>query len=107
MPTVNYLCSIPNPNFDAVAGPSLTNLPFLPWDIPSNSRVVFDITFRRRRKKNSCDQNIYRFKKEFVASNNYTSLYDFVVGQNIDFNLGENDPNNGAGPNQMCLTPLL
>ena len=107
MPTVNYLCSIPNPNFDPTPGPSLSNLPFLPWDIPSNSRVVFDITFRRNRKKNSCDQNIYRFKKEFVASNNYTSLYDFIVGQNIDFNLGENDPNNGDGPNQNVFNPTI
>jgi hypothetical protein len=104
-PTVNYLCSLPNPNFSGT--PSLTNLPFLPWNIPSNSRVVFDITFRRERRNNSCDQYIYRFKQDFTASEDYASLYDFVVGQNVNFDAGENDPNNGEGPNQNVFNPAM
>jgi len=107
MPVVNYLCSIPNPNFDSVAGPSLTNLPFLPWTIPSNSRVVFNIKFRRNRRGNACDQYIYRFQKEFTASEDYSSLQAFIIGQNIDFNTGENDPNNGEGPNQNVFDPNI
>ncbi|GAF90354.1 unnamed protein product, partial [marine sediment metagenome] len=105
MPTVNYLCSIPNPNFSGT--PSLTNLPFLPWTIPSNSRVVFDIVFRRERRGNSCDQYIYRFQKEITASEDYSSLYDFVIGQNVNFDSGENDPNNGEGPNQNIFDPNI
>jgi len=105
MPVVNYLCSIPNPNFSGT--PSLTNLPFLPWTIPANSRVVFNIKFRRNRRNNACDQYIYRFQKEFVASDNYTSLHAFIIGQNIDFNTGENDPNNGEGPNQNIFDPNI
>lgn len=104
-PTVNYLCSIPNPNFSGT--PSLTNLPFLPWTIPSNSRVVFDIVFRRERRGNSCDQYIYRFQKDFTASEDYSSLHDFVVGQNVNFDTGENDPNNGEGPNQNVFNPSI
>ena len=107
MPVVNYLCSIPNPNFDPTPGPSLSNLPFLPWTIPSNSRVVFNIKFRRNRRGNGCDQYIYRFQKEFVASEDYASLHAFIIGQNIDFNTGENDPNNGEGPNQNIFDPNI
>ncbi len=99
-PQVNYNCSQVNPDFDSTQPPSATNPAFIPIEIPANSRVVFDIVFKRERQNNGCGQNIYRFQKTFFASADYNSLEQFITNDNIDFDSGDNDPNNTEGPNQ-------
>tara|TARA_R110001606_G_scaffold278751_1_gene427258 strand:+ start:890 stop:5359 length:4470 start_codon:yes stop_codon:yes gene_type:complete len=104
-PQVNYQCSQGNPNFDSSQNPSAANPRYIPIEIPANSRVVFDIIFKRERQNNSCGQNIYRFQKTFFASADYNSLEEFVTNEDIDFNSGDNDPGNTEGPNQNLYYP--
>jgi len=106
-PQVNYICSQGNPNFDSTQPPSATNPGFIPIEVPANSRVVFDIVFKRERQNNSCGQNIYRFQKTFFASADYNSLEQFITNENIDFNSGDSDPNNTEGPNENIYIPVL
>ena len=106
-PQVNYACSQLNPNFDATQPVSATNPGFIPIEIPANSRVVFDIVFKRERQNNSCGQNIYRFQKTFFASADYNSLEQFVTNENINFDTGDSDPNNTEGPNENIYIPVL
>ncbi len=84
-----YPCYIANPTFDSGAPVTVGNTEFIPWNIPANSRVLFDITLSRGRQSNTCEALKYEFKKEFVASDDYASLFDFVTGENIDLTSGD------------------
>jgi hypothetical protein len=83
-----YDCSIPNPTFDPSSPPTVGNTEFIPFPIPPNSRVVFDIVFSRESGSGGCEELRYAFQKEYLSSSDYNSLYDFVIGENVDFASG-------------------
>jgi hypothetical protein len=78
-----------NPNYDSGIPIGVGNTPYIPWEIPANSRVIISFTLDRKGRGSGCEQLTYTFDKEFVASTDYESLYDFVIGENIDFSTGE------------------
>lgn len=59
------------------------------YSIPAGSEVKFDIEIFQF----GGDNSRYEFTKSFLSSNNYNSMYDFIVGDNIDFN----KPTNNVG----------
>lgn len=81
--------SIPNPDYDSTAPlcptPGSVNTEFIPADIPAGS--IINIKLRTNRRSNNftnCDSIYYDYEKRFIANNDYRSLYDFVIGDNID-----------------------
>jgi hypothetical protein len=84
-----YPCYVPNPTFNSSNPITVGNTEFIPWQIPTNSRVVFDIVIERKNKGFGCEGIKYVFQKEYVASSSYTSLFNFVNGENVDFDSGE------------------
>ena len=62
---------------------------FTNYDLPQGSRVKFTIVMERNRaERGSCAFVAYEFEKTFTASTDYDNLYDFVVGEGIDFTGG-------------------
>ncbi len=59
------------------------------YDVPQGSVVSFSINFNRNSGPGACGKEQYRYQKTFVASRDYDDLYDFVIGENIDFTGGE------------------
>jgi hypothetical protein len=62
---------------------------FLPYDVPEGSILEFDIVFNRPYRSKQVGQRRYTYKKQYVAASDYTSIYDFVISQNIRFDTGE------------------
>ena len=78
--------------------------------VPEGSLVTFDFDFERPEKKlPSKGSRIYKYHKTFAASNDYENLYDFVIGENIDFNGGIDTSTDDGGANEnefINTTPL-
>ena len=109
-PLLVYNCSVVNPDFDSVAGPSLANLPWTPWAIPVNSSVEFEFVIGRYEGSSvgsGCPQSLYRVTKTYVANTSYTSLHQMVIAQNINFDNGVNDPNNGQSNVENTFDPVI
>lgn len=61
---------------------------FAPYDIPAGSIIQIKLDTRRNKRGSKCGGRIYAYDKTFTASNDYNSLYDWAVGDNIDFTNG-------------------
>jgi len=71
---------------------------FEPYTVPAGSIVQIKLDARRDSRGRFCGGRIYEYDKTFTSSNDYASLYDWAVGDNIDFTNGEttgsdDDPN--------------
>lgn len=95
--TTAYPCYINNPEYDPDSPVSPTNKPYMPYDIPAGSRVKFFINLKRGGRGGSCGSFGYLFDKTFTASQDYDNIFDFVLGDNIDF--GSGIPSGGEAPN--------
>jgi len=62
---------------------------FAPYDIPAGSIIQIKLDTRRNKRGGDCGGRIYKYDKTFTSSNDYDSLYDWAVGDNIDFTNGE------------------
>jgi hypothetical protein len=58
------------------------------YDLPQGSRVNFKINFNRNGRGSKCGEERYLYDKSFIASVDYDNLYEFVLGENIDFTGG-------------------
>ncbi len=58
------------------------------YDLPQGSRVNFKINFNRNGRGSKCGEERYLYDKTFIASVDYDNLYEFVLGENIDFTGG-------------------
>ena len=68
--------------------------------LPEGSLVTFDFEFFRSERNNRAGSEIYNYNKTFQASNDYDNLYDFVVGEAIDFTGGVDTSTDDSGANQ-------
>ena len=93
-----YNVSEVNPDYDPASPITTSNTPYRPWAIPSGSIVIFNIKLTRE-ERFGCEQQDYTYKKTYTSSQNYDSLYDFVEGDNIQFDTGESDTSDDAPPN--------
>jgi hypothetical protein len=82
-PNISYPCYINNPNFGDPG-----ELEFMPYDIPAGSLIKINIHVFRYARGASCGGRDYLFEKSFTASQDYASLYDFIIGDNIDVTSG-------------------
>ena len=64
---------------------------FEPYTIPAGSiiQIKLDANRDKNRLVSSCGSRTYKYDKTFTSSNDYDSLYDWAVGDNIDFTNGE------------------
>ena len=69
-------------------------------EVPEGSLVTFDFEFFRSERNNNAGSEIYNYNKTFQASNDYDNLYDFVVGEAIDFTGGTDTSTDDSGANQ-------
>ena len=67
--------------------------------IPQGSLVTFDFKFNRNERNSNAGSRIYKYNKTFAASNDYDNLYDFVVGEGVDFQGGIDTSTDDAGAN--------
>lgn len=82
-PNISYPCYIDNPNYGTPG-----ELEFMPYDIPAGSLIKINIHVFRYARGASCGGRDYLFEKSFTASQDYASLYDFIIGDNIDLTSG-------------------
>ena len=68
---------------------------FNPYSVPEGSIIDFDILFNRPRRSSQTGQRRYSYKKQYIASASYDSVYDFVIAQNIKFDTGESSSTDG------------
>ncbi len=80
---LSYPCYINNP---AYGDPG--ELEFIPYDIPAGSSININFKVFRFARGSSCGERTYTFNKSFTASQDYTSLYSFIIGDNIDLTSG-------------------
>lgn len=63
-------------------------LDFIPYTIPAGSIVNFTFNALRYKFSSSCGSRTYDYDKQFTATQDYDSLYDFVLGDNINLTNG-------------------
>ena len=68
--------------------------------IPEGSLVTFDIEFFRSERNNNVGSRIYNYNKTFAASNDYANLYDFTIGEGVDFQGGTDTSTDDSGANE-------
>ena len=92
-----------------------------PIDVPAGSKVRIYIDNWRGSKGANCTKKQVKFNKEFIASQDYANIYDFIQGDNIQITTSEASivngvslayynnggvgpfPNPGAGPSSACF----
>ena len=62
------------------------------YDIPAGSSVRIYFQEVRGGRGSSCGSRKYLFDKRFIATRDYNNMYDFIIGENIDFNEPTNNP---------------
>jgi hypothetical protein len=68
--------------------------------IPASSLITFDIRFTRvGTGSGGCGSKIYDYNRTFQASQDYNNLFDFVNGENIDFQGGIDTSQDDSGAN--------
>lgn len=81
---LNYPCYIDNPLFGQAG-----ELQFAPYDIPAGSLININFTLTRDAAGDSCGNRTYVFNKSFTASQYYTSLYNFIISDQINLEAGD------------------
>jgi hypothetical protein len=74
---------------------------FAPYDIPAGSIIQIKLDTRRNKRGSKCGGRIYKYDKTFTSSNYYNNLYDWAVGDNIDFT---NGVTSGSDDNQNTVS---
>lgn len=99
-----------DPSYPAVSIPLFIEDPvgtFTPWEITEGSIIKFDIIINRPDKSNKVGQRRYVYQKQFIASSNYNSLYEFATAQNIDFSTGDSTETGDEVPNTNEFNSIL
>ncbi|MBV1929484.1 MAG: hypothetical protein KUG81_08245 [Gammaproteobacteria bacterium] len=76
-----------NPSYDSGLAINPSNTPYLPWEVPAGSQV--EITIRFEGEDGGGNTQDYSYVKTYTASQDYNNMYDFVQGDNIQFDTGE------------------
>tara|TARA_R110000822_G_scaffold66265_4_gene161861 strand:+ start:2930 stop:7336 length:4407 start_codon:yes stop_codon:yes gene_type:complete len=61
---------------------------FSPYTIPAGSIIQIKFDLNRARRGGLCGSRTYNYDKTFTSGNTYDSLYDWAIGENIDFTNG-------------------
>ena len=68
-------------------------------EIPEGSLVTFEIEFHRTERNSDVGSEIYNYNKTFAAATDYANLYEFVIGEAIDFTGGIDTSTDDSGAN--------
>ncbi len=98
---LSYPCYINNPLFGDPG-----ELEFIPYDIPAGSLININFKLTRRSRGEGCGERTYTFDKSFTASQDYTSLYDFIINDHIDLTSG-NSTGGDATVNTNEFNPTI
>ena len=60
----------------------------VPFDVPAGSIINLEFYATRRHRGSKCGGRDYLYNKKFTSSQDYDSVYDWVIGDNIDFTNG-------------------
>lgn len=60
---------------------------FLDYTVPAGSRIKFNLDWNRAGTGGDCEPRGYTLEKNYVASSDYDSMYDWFVGDNISATL--------------------
>ncbi len=82
-PSLSYPCYINNPLFGDPG-----ELEFTPYNVPAGSLININFKVFRFARGSSCGERTYTFTKSFTASQDYASLYAFIIGDNVDLTSG-------------------
>lgn len=80
---LSYPCYIDNPAFGDPG-----ELEFIAYDIPAGSLININFRLTRASRGSSCGERTYVFNKSFTASQDYTDLHAFIIGDNINLESG-------------------
>ena len=61
---------------------------FSPYTIPAGSIIQIKFDLNRAGRGGLCGSRTYNYDKTFTSGNTYDSLYDWAIGENIDFTNG-------------------
>ncbi len=99
---VIYGTTIPNPDFDDSLPVGPSNHDRIEYDIPVGSLVQIKFSGQRAGKYSQ----VFKFDRVFTASTNYDNLYDFIIGEKINFNNPTNSPeveSDGSTPDALWI----
>lgn len=65
---------------------------YISYSIPAGSEVRIYFNNRRHGSGYRCGSRYYKFDKTFTATREYRNIYDFILGENIDFSNPSNNP---------------
>jgi hypothetical protein len=62
------------------------------YEVPAGSQVRIFFENSRDGRGSSAGSRYYVFDRKFIATKNYANLYDFIIGENVDFTDPTNNP---------------
>lgn len=98
---LSYPCYIDNPLFGDPG-----ELEFMPYDVPAGSLININFKVTRTSRGESCGERTYTFDKSFTASQDYDSLFAFIIGDHIDLTSG-NSTGGDATVNENQFTDTI
>ena len=96
---IAYPCHIPNVNYPLEPGSLLNTI----YTIPAGSAININLRVYRYSGV-ECSSRDYLLENTYIASNDYTDMYDFVTRQNIDLTAGIQS---GASENENIFNSIL
>jgi len=83
-------------NTDVIYGTTIPNTgagaSYVEYTLPAGSRVTFTVKNERLGSGSSCGSRYFIFERTFTATRDYDNMYDFIEGENINFNNPTNNP---------------
>jgi hypothetical protein len=88
--------NIETKNVDLFYGTTIENTgsgaTYVEYTIPAGSIVTFKIKNERLGSGSSCGSRYFILDRPYTATRDYDNMYDFIVGENINFNNPTNNP---------------
>ena len=67
---------------------------YINYTLPAGTEVRISFSNNRFGSGYTCGSRYFKFDRTFTATRDYDNFYDFIIGENIDFN----NPTNNPGP---------
>jgi uncharacterized protein (TIGR02145 family) len=70
------------------SNPTPANRKYRPFAIPAGSQIKFSIDMGRGGTGGNCQDYGYKYSKNFIASKDYTDMFQWFIGDNVDLTTG-------------------
>ena len=97
------------PLFNVNNDPATSAVDVENFNVPKRAIVRIKFDFRRNQKSSNKGSKIYRFDREFTATQDYDNFYDFWVGENIAsfLDLGVDTSSNSPTTQEYFPSPAV